>query len=77
MNYESYDLVNMKFISSWEWLMPVVERIQSLHVKYRLRGQIPGNHPADTIFTLSIFSSITRVYDSVMTFIEWYNQTQK
>jgi hypothetical protein len=61
---------HFKYHSSWDWLMPVVEKIF---------GTITGaNAPnIDTtehrIFSLSIFASINDVWNTSVKFIQWYN----
>lgn len=54
--------------TSWDWLMPVVEKINKWHI---------GNECKKMdlyILQLSICSSIDMVWDATVQFITWYNQ---
>ena len=61
-----YTLEEMKFSSSWGWLMPIVEKI--INLKTYLQ-------PRNKVFQ-SINPDIKETYKSVIEFIQWYN-TQK
>jgi hypothetical protein len=51
------------FDQSWDWLMPVVERIEQVH----------EGVPQELIH-LSLFSTRDEVYNAVVDFIKWYNE---
>ncbi len=53
----------LAYHSSWDWLMPVIEKIDSIYF----------NH---YVVTLPIKTDIKTVYEAVISFIKWYN-TQK
>ena len=60
---KTYDLHQLRYDSSWDWLMPVVEKIESLPTFENWLG-----------FTLIKKSvSLELIYDNVVSFIEWYN----
>lgn len=67
------------FDKSWDWLMPVVEKIHKLNddsgneliAKYD-----EVNHDVD-IFRLSIAAPKSIVYKGVVEFIKWYKQQAK
>lgn len=72
--------------TSWDWLMLVVEKIESLYkeafpgnakcVELILSGKSPvDDHYIDVVST-SICTSRHEVYDIVIRFIKWYNETQ-
>ena len=53
----------LKFHTSWDWLMPVVDKIE----------QTIGGVPQELLH-LSLFSEHIEVYNAVVQFIEWYNE---
>lgn len=58
----------MEYHLSWDWLMPVVEKIHN-------EISLPKNETHLYIFlNLTIFSSIEQVYEAVIQFIQYYNQ---
>jgi hypothetical protein len=69
--------------SSWDWIMPVVERIESLHsiiegkyINIRIsQGYVEIEGANERIFyNCSIEGSkITTVYKGIIDFIKWYN----
>jgi len=60
---------NLEFHSSWNDLMPVVEKIHALSVNAESINGITDND----IFRFSIFAPINDVWISVVAFITWYN----
>jgi len=56
----------MRFHTSWDWLMPVVERIEQV-----IQG-VPQQ-----MLHLSLYSTIDEVYQAVVEFIKEYNPTPK
>lgn len=75
--------MKLKYDTSWDWLMPVVEKIESLLDKFRgetidisrNRCTITGNDNR-SLFDLRAKSKIEATYIAVVTFIKWY-QNQK
>ena len=74
---------DVKYHSSWDWLMPVVEKIESLSCnvniinKYCQIIRFEGGAPR---FQKSITDSQTKIENTwlaVVEFIKWYNQTKK
>ena len=75
----------MKFESSWDWLMPVVEKIQSLGFGTSLAG---GKNAFAFVIHLGELGSIVfneknsdsrmqAVYYGIVDFIKWYNTKTK
>lgn len=60
---------------SWDWLMPVVDKIENLHYGF----EIIGNYVK--VLGTPIYSTrktkIQAVYNAVVEFIKWYNQNNK
>lgn len=59
--------------SDWNWLMPVVDKIYSMNEYYQYK--------ADTISMffdggIELTTDIESVYDSVVEFIEWFNNNK-
>lgn len=65
------DVREMRYHQSWDWLMPVVEKINTL----RHFGNIDATD-RKRMYGVSIFDTQTTVYKAVVEFIKWYN-TQK
>lgn len=73
---ECFKLNELKYNSSWDWLMPVVEKIEKtkmadiiIHAKNMV--EISYNKETKTFFSGSL---IDNVFDSCVSFVEWYNQ---
>ena len=58
-----YTPEEMKYHTSWDWLMPVVEKIEQVH------EGVPQE-----LINLSLFSTIDEVYKAVVEFIKQYNK---
>lgn len=54
----------MQFHTSWDWLMPVVERIANVKGFHNIKADL---------LDLKITANISDVYSAVISFIEWYN----
>ena len=78
------NIAGLKFHKSWDWLMPVVEKIESLNI-----NEIPIEvhiHSNDCLISdiehnsigelSSLGSKIKSVYECVVEFIKWYNNEQ-
>lgn len=59
---------NLQFHSSWNWLMPVVEKIGDLYLDF------PGR--VSDFMRMSIGTPIDEVYKAVVEFIRWFNETK-
>jgi len=63
---------HMMFDSSWDWLMPVVEKIETIaptDVK-------EINNEGLAIFELGLMTPIEELYKAVVEFIKWYNSKE-
>ena len=58
-----YKVGELMFHTSWDWLMPVLERIEQVH------EGVPQE-----LINLSLFSTIDEVYKTVVEFINQYNK---
>ena len=72
--------------TSWDWLMPVVEKIEKLYsvnfppdfVQRLLSGEKEIiDHQYMDVIALPLATPISEVYDNVVIFIKWYNQQPK
>lgn len=77
----------MKYHSSWDWLMPIVEKIEN-RLKWKYEVEIGNNlYVTDSVYRCTIHdagkayyndvenaSKINSVYLAVVQFIKWYNQ---
>lgn len=74
----------MEFNSSWNWLMPVVEKIEEMGFWFELRTHKTGNRAVigdynyDTKPISNVFktSKIESVFMCVVCFIKWYNENK-
>lgn len=71
-----------KYHESWDWLMPVVEKIESIlpddsiiSIQYK-DCIIPINEAEFDIIEKNAESKIEATFNAVVEFIEWYNQEQ-
>lgn len=76
----------LKYHSSWDWLMPVVEKIEKVGCvvqiwKSNAAGckitKIGSRHEKPKSFTIEGNSLIEAVYETVVDFIKWHNTNQK
>lgn len=77
----SYDA--LKFHTSWDWLMPVVEKIESMNdgnvTIYYKRCEILYEYDEDTgVYNYGYKgkTKIDAVYGAVTHFIQWYNENK-
>lgn len=70
---------NLKFHSSWDWLMPVVEKIENLEdyiieISYKQCIIKSYEKNMEIITSRYLDSKIEAVWASVVEFIRWYNE---
>lgn len=66
----------LKYHSSWDWLMPVVHKIkdwQHLPEHMFMGTTLERQIAFISVTELPIYTSINKVFEAVVTFIEWYN----
>ena len=83
--YKKYSVKKLKFHSSWDWLMPVVEKIESLvfpndeYYNFNILGgcctYIISSHGHELVCSDRGKSKLECVYKAVVEFIKWYNET--
>ncbi len=61
----------LKFHTSWDWLMPVVQKISDLY------GDKGICQPNGLIYECAIFAHIESVWKAVLEFIKWYNSQKE
>jgi len=65
--------------SDWNWLMPVVEKIESLGYDVIINGEwcnINSVELEDDICDISIKGKINAVYLAIVEFIKWHNENK-
>lgn len=72
-NCKQMDLESMKYHTSWDWLMPVVEKIYQME-EYYIYNRYPSQFQNERI---ELTTNIKSVYEQVISFIEWYNTLNK
>lgn len=71
----------LKFHESWDWLMPVVEKIESLGYPVKITSKycsVARDYTYKEPLVVSEFrdAKIKKVYDIVTGFITWYNKNK-
>jgi hypothetical protein len=72
-NFEEDEL---EYHSSWDWLMPVVEKIRTT-AGCLINSDSQEKKYAFMLFSLSVTTPIETVYLYVSNYIEWYNSVYK
>lgn len=78
----------LKYSYSWDWLMPVVEKIAGLYhaafpgneefIRRVLAHEEPIDGPYMDVIAIPMNTSIDEVYKAIVSFIKWYNsQTEQ
>ncbi len=62
-----YEPSKMKYHTSWDWLMPVINKIINTDTLAQRRQNVYG----------SITPDISKSYKAVVEFIKWYNQIKE
>jgi len=68
--------IDLKYNSSWDWLMPVVEKIEDAATDTYVEISESSTEIWGYPFRINIYkeSKIESVYDAVVEFIKWYNK---
>lgn len=67
----------MNFERSWDWLMPVVEKCYQENMNENLSSE-RKREDFDMLINDAILTiNIEEVYDTVVQFIQWYNENKK
>ena len=69
----------MRFHESWDWLMPVVQKIELTYVLSQdflnlYSEKVSFERVPQEMFNISLFSDISEVYNTVVEFINEYNK---
>lgn len=81
-NYDE-DIIELKFNSDWNWLMEVVQKIESLGFDFAIyTGSSVSiintkNYPFKEIVSEGHKNKIESVYNACLEFIKWYNEQKK
>jgi hypothetical protein len=67
---------DLKYNSSWDWLMPVVEKIEQLRHNAS-PGDITFDLMKETIDSALSEARIEYAYQSIINFILWYNKNEE
>lgn len=80
-------LESMQYHSSWDWLMPVVDKIEDFLEEHSMAlfnvqieqcwCEILDNKTSDTIAQGEGNNKLDATYDAVVQFIKWYNKQNK
>lgn len=71
----SFESKNLMYNKSWDWLMPVLEKIESMGYDTVIRWQECVNtvYIHDTEADSVGYEKIESVFNAVVSFIKWYN----
>jgi hypothetical protein len=76
----SYRYSQLEYHSSWDWLMPIIERIESLGYRWEIgMSTISPYHYCKiwSIGSIEGISPLDAIYGACIEFIKWYNQNEK
>lgn len=65
-----FDLDEMLFDTSWDWLIPVVEKMTRLAVEYNGEGERLFLNVGKRLLKLDLLAT----YSNVVEFVKWYNE---
>ena len=74
----------LRFDTDWNWLMKVVEKIESLNYDFEILGGEwviiidcdPDRNESDVIIETSDETKLSTVYKACLQFINWYNDNR-
>lgn len=74
-NGESHEIENLKFHSDWNWLMEVVEKIESLGYLVEIRENVCFIKTSEQDYFSELEETkLQAVYRACVKFIKWYNE---
>lgn len=62
---------DMQYILSWDWIIPVLQKIDSLEIEIPEDSNLYGD-----ITSALLNFDIDSLYDAIIEFIKWYNLNQ-
>lgn len=73
-----YKVIDLKFHSDWNWLMKVIEKIESSGYRVEIVKHICGIYLSDKekIIISENIPKIEAVYNVCVEFIKWYNENK-
>lgn len=74
------NLYHLRYHLSWDWLMPVVEKIETLGYKWEIGMSATSPYHYCKIWsigTIEGISTLDAIYGAIIEFIKWYNSCQK
>lgn len=70
-------LHQMQHHSSWDWLMPVVQKIGDISIDYYQENNLPAYEECGKVLSTHIVVSIETVWNKVVQFIKWFNSQKQ
>ena len=81
-----YDFDDLEYHCSWDWLMPVVEKIESLDIYFGISSKNITVFPIDNLNAnkpivkimgwIEKLTKIEATHKAVVEFIKWYNENK-
>jgi len=69
---KTIESMSMKYHDSWDWLMPVIDKIHSSTDYYRYIQEESGQFEVEVYINAKF---IQRTWEDVVEYITWYNQS--
>jgi hypothetical protein len=73
-NNMCYGIDELKYDTDWNWLMPVVERIESLGIVVEIRENVCYIETSLGNYSELEDTKLQATYKAVVKFINWYNE---
>lgn len=70
-NWEVWMVEELKYHQSWDWIMPVVEKILLWEVRFNTQSEEAKR--AKEVTEMNLCCELKDVYDEVVDFIKWFN----
>lgn len=77
-NHKALNVYALKYHSSWDWLIPVVEKIESMNYYFNISNShvIVVNSENGYEYDDMYDSKIEAVWQAVVSFAKWYNKNK-
>ena len=72
-------ITSLRYNSSWDWLMPVIEKIESFGYRWEVGMSTTSPYHYCKIWSIGSIEGISSsdaIYGAVIKFIKWYNQNK-
>ena len=74
---ELCDVDDLKYHTSWDWLMPVVEKAFCVACNKDMEGIMGADNHRQNIIDEHLMFNKIGTYEAVVEFIKWYNENKE